>query len=66
MAHIVVGILEKFSGQGIGHKLFVEHWRKTTCITRLELTVMANYDGRPAYFFFMQVRSAIMNVPNMT
>ncbi len=43
-AHIVVGILERFSGQGIGRKLFeqVERWRETTCVTRLELTVMAN------------------------
>lgn len=51
-AHIVVGILEKFSGQGIGRKLFehVEHWRKTTCVTRLELTVMANNERAIALY----------------
>ncbi|MBW5446529.1 GNAT family N-acetyltransferase [Cohnella sp. CFH 77786] len=41
-AHLVIGILNKFIGQGIGNELFnhLEVWRQTTCITRLELTVI--------------------------
>jgi len=43
-AHIVIGILNDFIGQGIGHNLFtkLETWRETTSLTRLELTVLTN------------------------
>jgi len=40
-AHIVIGILQKFTGLGIGTELFVkmEKWAKQRKIHRLELTV---------------------------
>lgn len=43
-AHLVIGILNDFIGQGIGHKLFnkLEAWRETTSLTRIELTVITN------------------------
>lgn len=43
-AYIVIGVLEKASGQGIGHKLLtkIDEWASNSNITRLELTVMAN------------------------
>lgn len=41
-AHIIVGILQAFSGRGIGKKLFseLEKWAKQNGVHRLELTVM--------------------------
>lgn len=43
-AYIVIGVLEKASGQGIGQKLLtkIDEWAINNNITRLELTVMAN------------------------
>ncbi|MHA0858400.1 N-acetyltransferase family protein [Paenibacillus sp. CMAA1364] len=43
-AHIVIGLLNEFTGKGIGKELFkvMEVWLKTSCIRRLELTVMMN------------------------
>ncbi|MBP1936554.1 RimJ/RimL family protein N-acetyltransferase [Paenibacillus sediminis] len=42
--HIVVGILQKYTGQGIGSKLFqeLEDWARKQHIHRLELTVMSH------------------------
>lgn len=41
-AHLVIGILQQFTGQGIGTKLFtaMEQWARENGITRLELTVV--------------------------
>jgi RimJ/RimL family protein N-acetyltransferase len=43
-AHIVVGVLQAFTGQGLGKRLFgeLEHWARQHEIHRLELTVMAH------------------------
>ena len=43
-AYIVVGILQAFSGQGIGTRLFtaVDQWAREHAIHRLELTVMTH------------------------
>ena len=43
-AHIVIGILQDFTGQGIGTRLFnnLESWSREQGIHRLELTVMAH------------------------
>jgi RimJ/RimL family protein N-acetyltransferase len=45
-AHVVVGILQSFTGQGIGQRLFVEleRWARWHGIHRLELTVMVHND----------------------
>jgi RimJ/RimL family protein N-acetyltransferase len=51
-AHIVIGILQKFTGMGIGTTLFteVEKWAKQVGIHRLELTVMShNHAGLALY-----------------
>jgi RimJ/RimL family protein N-acetyltransferase len=42
--HIVIGILQDFTGQGIGGQLFaaLEEWARQKSITRLELTVMTH------------------------
>jgi len=41
-AHLVVGILKQFTGQGIGTRLFtaMEQWAREIGLTRLELTVV--------------------------
>ena len=41
-AHIVIGILQDYTGQGIGGQLFaaLEEWAHQMSISRLELTVM--------------------------
>lgn len=43
-AHIIVGILQDFTGQGIGKTFFseLERWAKLNSIYRLELTVMSH------------------------
>ena len=43
-AHIVIGILQAYTGQGVGTALFdrAELWAREHGITRLELTVMAH------------------------
>jgi RimJ/RimL family protein N-acetyltransferase len=43
-AYIVVGILQAFTGQGIGTQLFIamEEWARQHQLHRLELTVMAH------------------------
>ena len=43
-AYIVIGILQAYTGQGVGTALFerVEMWAKERSITRLELTVMTH------------------------
>ncbi|HSL43185.1 MAG TPA: GNAT family protein [Anaerolineales bacterium] len=43
-AHIVIGILQGFAGQGIGTRLFAEldDWARRQGVHRLELTVMAH------------------------
>jgi RimJ/RimL family protein N-acetyltransferase len=42
--YIVIGILQDFTGQGIGGQLFaaLEEWAQQKSITRLELTVMTH------------------------
>ena len=42
--YLAVGILQTFTGQGIGTQLFIamEHWARQRGITRLDLTVMAH------------------------
>ncbi len=50
--HIVIGILQTFTGQGIGRRLFetVEAWARERGLHRLELTVMAhNERGKALY-----------------
>lgn len=50
--HIVIGILQAFTGQGIGKQLFetVEAWARERSLHRLELTVMAhNERGKALY-----------------
>ena len=44
MAAIVIGILQEYSGRGIGTTLFkeVEKWARLHDVWRLELTVMAH------------------------
>lgn len=46
-AHIVIGILEKYRGQGIGTAFFteVDQWAKRQGLHRLELTVMAENEA---------------------
>lgn len=41
-AYIVIGMLSKYRGKGLGTKLFehLDHWAKLNNITRLELTVV--------------------------
>ncbi|BBB90037.1 MAG TPA: GNAT family N-acetyltransferase [Methylomusa anaerophila] len=43
-AYIAVGILEEYTGQGLGGRLFreVELWARNVGVVRLELTVMAH------------------------
>ncbi len=43
-AYLVIGVLEKFTGQGVGTRLFseVEAWARQVDIHRLELTVMSH------------------------
>jgi len=43
-AYIIIGILQAFTGRGVGSKLFtaVEQWAHQNAIHRLELTVMAH------------------------
>jgi RimJ/RimL family protein N-acetyltransferase len=43
-AHVMVGILQKYTGQGIGTKLFqqLEQWAREKGLARLELTVMTH------------------------
>jgi RimJ/RimL family protein N-acetyltransferase len=43
-AHVVIGILQAFVGQGVGTQLFatLEQWARAHAIHRLELTVMAH------------------------
>lgn len=42
--HIVIGILQRYSGQGIGKRMFqmLEEWAKSQSMHRLELTVMTH------------------------
>jgi len=44
ISYIIIGILQEFTGQGIGGQLFtaLEEWAHQTSITRLELTVMTH------------------------
>ncbi len=44
MVHIVIGILEAYTGQGIGRRLFeaCEQWAREKNLHRLELTVMTH------------------------
>jgi RimJ/RimL family protein N-acetyltransferase len=43
-AHIIVGLLQDFTGQGIGKRLFaeMENWARQNGLHRLELTVMCH------------------------
>lgn len=43
-AHLVIGILQEFTGRGIGTRLFqeVERWARDVGLHRLELTVMTH------------------------
>jgi len=46
-AYIIMGILQAYTSQGIGTRLFeeLEEWARENKIHRLELTVMANNDA---------------------
>ena len=50
--HIVIGILQDFTGQGIGGQLFaaLEEWAHQQSITRLELTVMTHNQAGMALY----------------
>ncbi len=50
--HIIVGLLQAFTGQGIGTKLFqtLEEWAHQHHIHRLELTVMAHNKAGAALY----------------
>ncbi|HEX9134767.1 MAG TPA: GNAT family protein [Ktedonobacteraceae bacterium] len=50
--YIIIGILQAFSGQGIGTKLFhrLEEWAHQQHIHRLELTVMAHNNAGIALY----------------
>ncbi len=50
--YIVIGILKKYSGKGIGTDLFseLEKWAYSTNIHRLELTVMTNNEAAVALY----------------
>jgi RimJ/RimL family protein N-acetyltransferase len=51
-AYLVIGILQAFTGQGIGTQLFqsLEEWAKQQHIHRLELTVMTHNTGGIALY----------------
>jgi len=51
-AYIVIGILQAFTGQGIGSQLFtvLEQWACQHAIHRLELTVMAHNEAGIALY----------------
>jgi RimJ/RimL family protein N-acetyltransferase len=51
-AYIVIGILEQFTGKGIGTQLFkaLEEWATKNDIHRLELTVMAHNERAIALY----------------
>ncbi len=51
-AYIITGILQDFTSQGIGTRLFteLERWAKDKDIHRLELTVMANNKAAIAFY----------------
>lgn len=50
--YLVVGILQAFSGQGVGTRLFAElqRWAEARHLRRLELTVMAHNDTAIALY----------------
>lgn len=50
--HLVVGILQAYSGQGVGTRLFAElyRWAETKQLHRLELTVMAHNEAAIALY----------------
>src|SRR6202011_3858529 len=51
-AYIVIGILQEFTGQGIGGRLFtaLEEWARQKAISRLELTVMTHNNAGLALY----------------
>ncbi|MED3572737.1 GNAT family protein [Cytobacillus praedii] len=51
-AYVIIGILEEYTGQGIGTKLFqsLDRWARTNDILRIELTVVIeNFAGIALY-----------------
>ena len=50
--HIVIGILQAYTGQGIGTQLFsvLEQWARQRAIHRLELTVMTHNEAGIALY----------------
>lgn len=50
--HLVVGVLQAYSGQGVGTRLFAElhRWAEAKRLHRLELTVMAHNEAAIALY----------------
>ena len=61
VASIVIGILQEYSGRGIGTRLFkeVEKWARLQDIWRLELTVMAHNTRAQALYKKLDLRKKV-------
>ena len=61
VAPIVIGILQEYSGRGIGTRLFkeVEKWARLHDIWRLELTVMAHNTRAQALYKKLDLRKKV-------
>lgn len=61
VASIVIGILQEYSGQGIGTRLFkeVEKWARLHDVWRLELTVMAHNTRAQALYKKLDLRRKV-------
>ena len=61
VASIVIGILQEYSGRGIGTRLFkeVEKWARLQDVWRLELTVMAHNTRAQALYKKLDLRKKV-------
>ena len=61
VASIVIGILQEYSGRGIGTRLFkeVEKWARLHDVWRLELTVMAHNTRAQALYKKLDLRKKV-------
>ena len=61
VASIVIGILQEYSGRGIGTRLFkeVEKWARLHDVWRLELTVMAHNTRFQALYKKLDLRKKV-------